>query len=61
MVSEMIKKDMAWMEHGLQILLKTYAHSMEDKIAAGAFVCATNYGRDGRFKETLSALNALRT
>ena len=52
---------MAWMEHGLQILLKTYAHSMEDKIAAGAFVCATNYGRDGRFKETLSALNALRT
>ena len=38
---------MAWMEHGLQISLKRYVLSMEDKMAAGAFGCARNYGCDG--------------
>ena len=38
---------MAWMEHGVQISLKRYALSMEDKMAAVAFECATNYGRGG--------------
>ena len=38
---------MAWMEHGLQISLKRYALSMEDKMAAGALGRATNYGRGG--------------
>ena len=33
----------AWMEHGLQIPLKRYALSMEDKMAAGTFGRATNY------------------
>ena len=32
------------MEHGLQISLERYALSMEDKMAAGALVCATKYG-----------------
>ena len=32
------------MEHGLQISLKRYALSMKDKMAAGAFGRATNYG-----------------
>ena len=36
---------MAWMEHGLQILLKRYTFSIEDKMAAGAFGRATNYGK----------------
>lgn len=35
---------MAWTEYGLQTSLKKYALSMEDKIAAGAFRHATNYG-----------------
>ena len=35
---------MTWMEHGLQISLKAYALLMEDKMAAGAFGCAMNYG-----------------
>ena len=29
----------AWMEHGLQISLKRYELSMEDKMAAEAFGC----------------------
>ena len=37
---------MAWMEHGL---LKTYALSMEDKMAARAFGHARDYGRDSLF------------
>ena len=41
---------MAWMEHGLQILLKRYALSMEDKMAPGAFERARNYGLDSSFK-----------
>ena len=41
---------MAWMEHGLQIPLKRYALSMEDKMAAG-FGRATNYGWDGPYKD----------
>ena len=35
---------MAWMEHGV---LEANALSMEDKMAAGAFGSARNYGRDG--------------
>ena len=35
---------MAWMERGLQVSLKRYALSMEDKMAAGGFGRATNYG-----------------
>ena len=31
---------MAWMEHGLQISLKRYALSMEDKMAAWSFLGA---------------------
>ena len=31
-------------EHGLQIALKRYALSMEDKMAAGGFGRAMNYG-----------------
>ena len=38
------KQSIAWMEHGLQISLKTYALSMEDKMAAGAFGRAANCG-----------------
>ena len=34
MVSEARKQTMAWMEHGLQISLKRYALSMDDKIVA---------------------------
>ena len=37
MVYEMRKQSMAWMEHGLQIYLKRYPLSMEDKMAAGDF------------------------
>ena len=44
MVSEARKQSMAWMEQGAQISLKRYAFSMEDKMAAGAFGRATNYG-----------------
>ena len=40
---------MAWTKHGLQISLKRYALSMEDKLAAGTFGRARNYGRDGKF------------
>ena len=32
-------------------LLKTYVLSMEDKMAAGAFGLARNYGRGGPFDE----------
>ena len=32
------------MEHGVQVSLERYAVSMEDKMAAGALGCATNYG-----------------
>ena len=39
---------MASMEHGLQISLKSYALSMEDKMAAGAFGRARNYGNYNR-------------
>ena len=38
MVSEPRKQSMALMEHGLQILLKRYELSIEDKMAAGALV-----------------------
>ena len=34
---------MAWMEHGLQISLKRYALSIQDKMAAGASGGTTNY------------------
>ena len=37
---------MAWMESDYKSL-KRYALSMEDKMAAGAFGRAKNYGRDG--------------
>ena len=42
MAFETRKLSMAWMEHGLS--LKRYALSMEDKMVAGAFGCARNYG-----------------
>ena len=51
MAFEVRKQSMAWMEHRLQISLKRYALSMEDKMAAGAFVCAMNYGQDRSFDE----------
>ena len=35
---------MAWMEHGLQISLKRYALSVQDKMVARDFECATNTG-----------------
>ena len=35
---------MTWMELRLQISLKRYALSRKDKMAAGAFRRATNYG-----------------
>ena len=44
MVFETTKQSIARMERGLQISLKRYALSMEDKMAAGAFGLATNYG-----------------
>ena len=37
MVYEVGKQWMAWMEQGLQISLKRYALSMEDKMVTGAF------------------------
>ena len=37
---------MAWMETDI---LKTYALSMDDEMAAGAFECARNYGGEGSF------------
>ena len=40
---------MAWMEHGLQISLRRYAFSVEDKMAAGLLGRARNYGLDGSF------------
>ena len=46
MVYEARKQSMAWMENGL---LKTYALSIEDKLAAGAFGRDGNYGCDGPF------------
>ena len=41
----------AWNKHqiGLQISLKRYALSMEDKMAAAAFRRATSYGWDSPF------------
>ena len=44
MVCETRKQSMAWMEHGLQISLKRYELLMEDKMVAGAFGRARNYG-----------------
>ena len=45
MFSETRKQAMAWtVEHGLQISLKRYALSMEDKMIAGAFGRAMHYG-----------------
>ena len=44
MAYEARKQAMVWMENGLQISLKRYALSMEDKMAAGAFGRAMNYG-----------------
>ena len=35
---------MAWMEYDLQIPFNRYAFFMEDKMAAGVFERATNYG-----------------
>ena len=37
------KQSMTWLKDGLQMSLKRYALSMEDKLAAGAFERATNY------------------
>ena len=34
---------MAWMEHGLQISLKRFVLSTEDKMVAGAFGCTTKF------------------
>ena len=51
MAFEVRKQSMAWMEHRLQISLKQYALSMEDKMVAGAFGHAMNYGWDGSFDE----------
>ena len=42
MVDEARKQSIAWME--MDLILKTYALSMEDKMAAGAFERARNYG-----------------
>ena len=42
MVFEMRKQSMVWMEHGLQISLKGFTLSVEDKMAPGAFGCARN-------------------
>ena len=44
MVYEAREQSMAWMENRV---LKTYNLSMEDKMAAGAFWRARNYGQDG--------------
>ena len=49
MVIEATTQSMTRMEHGLQTSLKTYALLMGDKMAAGAFGLATNYGQDGTF------------
>ena len=35
---------MARMEHGLQISLSRYELSVENRMAAGAFGCARDYG-----------------
>ena len=43
------KQSMAWIKHGLQMSLKRYALSMEDKLEAGPFGRATNYEWDGKF------------
>ena len=37
------KQSMTWLKDGLQISLKRYALSMEDKLTAGGFERATNY------------------
>ena len=50
MFFETRKKLRAWMEHRLQMSLKRYVLSMEDKMMAGAFRCATNYEWDSLFK-----------
>ena len=45
MVSEAIKKQsMAWMGTDYSKHVRIFAFSMEDKMAAGAFGRATNYG-----------------
>ena len=61
MVFEPRKQSMAWMEHGLQISLKRYALSVEDKMAAGAFGRARNYGRGGPSDHVHSARTQLDT
>ena len=48
MVYEARKQAVAWMEHGLQMSLKRYALSMVNKMAAGAFGRAMNYGLGGQ-------------
>ena len=44
MAFETRKQWMGWMEHGLQISLKRFALSIEDKMAAGAIGRTANYG-----------------
>ena len=43
MVLETTQQCMAWMEHGIQISLKNFAHLMEDKMLPGALGRAKNY------------------
>ena len=47
MDSKAWKQSMALIENGLR---KAYVFSMEDKMVAGAFGCAMNYGWEGPFK-----------
>ena len=56
-VFEMRKQSMASMEHGLQTSLTRYALSMKDKMVAGAFGHAMNYGRDSPLNSTVSYLD----
>ena len=44
MVFQTRNQSMAWKEHKLQISLKTYALSMEEKMAARDFGRVGNYG-----------------
>ena len=41
----MFSETMGWREHWLQISLKRYTLFVEDKVAAGNFERAANYGR----------------
>ena len=57
MVSETRKQSMVWMQHGLQIRLKTCALSMEDPDKGGwSFGRAINYGWDGPFEMIRASL-----